>query len=622
MVCAPECPSGYSTDGRCIAPQEPGCIFEYSFNRPDKVFNNESGNSSATSKATIEDSAPSGIPAKNRGIHFSANQPACINVNDVVLNHSFTIHTWVYCHDGLAKALFGKTNLVTLGFDDHRAFKAAIREPEEVMEMSGSLTPGHWDYIAFSYEEDDDTTHAVGYLNNIKSGQISFFSRWIIDPFLIRDVQIGCHKNLAGNITQWWHGFIYNFNMCFKVHETQDTRYYHSGCILGCDTHDLNQYIAEDGSVAECDATCANVGCTHRGPCRTEGCESPCCHLCTDFECRSCETYETCDAGECGPIASNQGTVCACDDGYARNMATQACEPCMESCSTCLFTNVCERCAAGYHEYRPDVYTSDASICLSDCPTGTQQHLGTCRFEGCSHIFFPLFWTSELGGVYGGVELRGNTVNRVSPGPIPVYGRGFYIDNLKVISEARQYISLENLDKGPIFSLGIWYKADNFDQLYESYSNSDTARNMIITKEPESQIHKLRWLVFTTGNVPITGTIEDLEYPGFILESDWGFFSISLMTEYITEQDEQGKYAFKIHEYYNGQELERHSSLQDLYYADNRDAPNILGFGEYKGFIGDVFYSNCFIEDWSFFVQSNTDCPGCSSCPVDPANVT
>ena len=122
-------------------------------------------------------------------------------------------------------------------------------------------------------------------------------------------------------------------------------------------------------------------------------------------------------------MASNEGQVCACDDGYARNVDTQACEVCMESCATCLFTNVCKKCAPGYLEYRPTIYTSEESICLRSCPTGTEEVLDQCQLFDCLYLFFPLFLTSEIGGVYEGVELRGNN------DPIPVYGRGFYIDN-------------------------------------------------------------------------------------------------------------------------------------------------------------------------------------------------
>ena len=120
----------------------------------------------------------------------------------------------------------------------------------------------------------------------------------------------------------------------------------------------------------------------------------------------------------------------------------------------------------------------------------------------------------------------------------------------------------------------------------------------------------------------MTGFIEDLEYSEFVLEGDWGFFSISMMTQRIVEVDEQGKYEILIYEFYNGFELERHTNLQDFYYTDDLESPNIVGLGTYVGFIGDIFYSNCFVvEDWLAFVQTITDCPGCVSCPVHPDDV-
>jgi hypothetical protein len=109
----------------------------------------------------------------------------------------------------------------------------------------------------------------------------------------------------------------------------------------------------------------------------------------------------------------------------------------MESCSTCHYTNVCDTCAAGYVSYRDELYAGSGTICLQNCPTGTEQVGNQCIFHECLNIFFPLFWTSELDGVYDGLEIQGKTVDNLGDGPIPVYGRGFYIDNLSVSQEDR-----------------------------------------------------------------------------------------------------------------------------------------------------------------------------------------
>jgi len=203
------------------------------------VFENESGNPNANKQATVEGIAPSGQPAKGRGIHFSPTQSGCVNVPDVVMNHSFTIHTWVYCYDGAAKALFGKLHLVTLGFDANRAYTSVIPDLDKVMQMTGHPDPGHWVYLAFSYELDDDQTHAVGYFNNFNTGMLSFDLRYICDKTR-GDMWIGCHKNSSKSIISWWHGFMYNFNMCLKVHETSDNQFYNTGCISGCGTHEFD----------------------------------------------------------------------------------------------------------------------------------------------------------------------------------------------------------------------------------------------------------------------------------------------------------------------------------------------------------------------------------------------
>lgn len=52
--------------------------------------------------------------------------------------------------------------------------------------------------------------------------------------------------------------------------------------------------------------------------------------------------------------------------------------------------------------------------------------------------------------------------------PVPVWGRGFYLDNSD--TPGSTYIQLDNLDLGPSFAIALWYKAYNFDSLWTSAS--------------------------------------------------------------------------------------------------------------------------------------------------------
>jgi hypothetical protein len=99
----------------------------------------------------LEGEAPSGVPAKNKGIHFSTHFPGCINVPDVVISHSFTIHTWVYISSGSAKSLFGKLDLVSLGFDHLQSYTSSISNHSQNMQMSAEPSQNTWIYLAFSW---------------------------------------------------------------------------------------------------------------------------------------------------------------------------------------------------------------------------------------------------------------------------------------------------------------------------------------------------------------------------------------------------------------------------------------------------------------------------------------
>jgi len=60
---------------------------------------------------------------------------------------------------------------------------------------------------------------------------MSFVGKYIIDA-VRGDMWIGCNKNRDDHITSWWHGYIYNFDMCLKIHDTSDDSFQTGGCVI------------------------------------------------------------------------------------------------------------------------------------------------------------------------------------------------------------------------------------------------------------------------------------------------------------------------------------------------------------------------------------------------------
>jgi hypothetical protein len=86
--------------GRCDV-NPAGAVVSLNFNVPADVFVNQVTEITDTPiTADSEwDSSESGYPAKNRGLWFNGTGSAYVLINGFVLNHSFTIHTWILLKD-------------------------------------------------------------------------------------------------------------------------------------------------------------------------------------------------------------------------------------------------------------------------------------------------------------------------------------------------------------------------------------------------------------------------------------------------------------------------------------------------------------------------------------------
>jgi len=135
---------------------------------------------------------------------------------------------------------------------------------------------------------------------------------------------IGCDRDETGETFGWFDGFILDFSLCNHKFAGDWDIHFNGGCGLTveCGICSFNQYL-KDGTCHECHESCAGIGCTHEGPCKTDCADGfDFCHLCTDTECAQCGTYATCDDGFCGELATNLGSVCQCIPGTLRDKNT------------------------------------------------------------------------------------------------------------------------------------------------------------------------------------------------------------------------------------------------------------------------------------------------------------
>ena len=94
--CVPECPSGFVDTPTCVVPADATrLILSYDFTRAIVTF--PSTGSVTNLDAVVAIDGDSGLPASYRGIHFNGSNLSHIKIADgLVLNHSFSIFSWVY----------------------------------------------------------------------------------------------------------------------------------------------------------------------------------------------------------------------------------------------------------------------------------------------------------------------------------------------------------------------------------------------------------------------------------------------------------------------------------------------------------------------------------------------
>jgi hypothetical protein len=244
------------------------------------------------------------------------------------------------------------------------------------------ITVNNWFYVTYSVLlAAADKTTVTFYINNGSVGSADYDNRFVHEKFASGDTlytsYIGTERNGGSSYNKHWNGFIYNFILFQKAHDTGDTNltaFYNTGCRNNaCWTCDFDKY-ADGSTCKDCDDSCT-LGCRRCQSCPATNPDNfTYVHLCEDIECKSCTEYTGCIADKCGRFGSSKATNtagdnCECKSGAARKFTkddkNQQCAVCYSNCSSCDVGGLanyetCKSCSgAGINDFEP----GSASFC-------------------------------------------------------------------------------------------------------------------------------------------------------------------------------------------------------------------------------------------------------------------
>ena len=304
--CTAYCPTGY-TGGLCTLPGGSEMILNYNFNVPATTFAN-SGATGSTHDLTTVVIAPSGQPAKNRGIYFDGTNDGYLSVPDLLLGHSFSVHSWVLPYLGTDLTLFSKDrddfNPVT---DQHHLRLSINTGGNLVAELAQDIDPSNyasasssttltadWTYLVYSFEMiDGKDKDILFYFNNVADVKSTLTGVFHIDSTVYKSY-IAVERDAGPVFAKHWNGYIFDLAL-YQMHYSVagGAHYRTSGCIGGCVTcpadlncpwDDIFMNFDLSGTTTACDSgTCADISCVRDVPCHTCG-SNPQCHLCSDRE--------------------------------------------------------------------------------------------------------------------------------------------------------------------------------------------------------------------------------------------------------------------------------------------------------------------------------------------------
>ena len=300
--------------------------------------------------------------------------------------------------------------------------------------------------------QNGDTTEVRFFVGISSIGAVSI-NNFGIDK-VINQGYLGIEKTNTGFLNRW-NGYFYDFSIkqgsngssLRDSHSLQDSNNFW--------VSSFNKYKAPDGSSHSCHSSCDGIGCINSRPCRPD-CQNGAewCHLCLDYECQTCVTYDSCEDGACDVHATNDGNVCDCIEGWGRNFNIDLeCTEfrCYEGCALCESTSgfsVCLECEPGYLDIAPP--GASYKYCAPECPANFTTD---CKFDLLNDVLARWNFNFPITAYQNTEEPSVITINTVTVAPSgsPAKNRGIYFDGDK-----DAYIQISNFVLSHSYSLITW----------------------------------------------------------------------------------------------------------------------------------------------------------------------
>lgn len=337
------------------------------------------------------------LPSYRRGLVFQAEFQTCLTVNNLLLNHTWTITMWIrplaqsgniFSINTNVNSEPGSENYINLMMTTGFRPQMNIAQPanDEFMAITGAegqILEADWAYVAFCTVWDAETrtsTYSVAVnLNESVSD---------VNPMMFTDDPthgklIGAENNveMPGSFVKktFYVGMLWNF------------------CVYGTYKEPHDEFIAPPDScgVNECVDCPAGPECLidcewnefrdpdtfECLPCK-EDCLEGCmvaenCNVCTNEKCAVCPEWEGCE--ECIENAEFRPEPdCQCIESYSYDSETNTCSQCHPACKECDLADdiSCTSCNEGYY------LVPDTSICMQHCPTGYTEDPATATCIG------------------------------------------------------------------------------------------------------------------------------------------------------------------------------------------------------------------------------------------------
>ena len=397
--CVEDCPSGFFTDP-CEPDPDTELIIKFQFNYPISEFENLGA---VRINLELETDFPSGALAKNRGIHFDGVGDAYVELSFFALYHSWTVVTWLYpMMNGNERMVFFQKEDTFLSYIEGDVMGVEILS-QQITDTGGFAQTGlvtrQWQFISQEYELYNGASTDIRMFIDDQPMLTATANNFQLDAEGI--ALLGLQHD-DGFINKF-HGYYFDVSIIqSSIQENYRTLVRTTeGCAaIDCWSVEFNQYQSDNGSVGSCSADCIDgqKGCINARDCR-EDCinSSEWCHLCYDYECQDCTTYDTCEADSCAENSQNfDESICRCDEPeYGRDFNIDApCAQCDPACDTCVIEGIagCLTCTPGVRRMvDPDNLPSQCICIDGKYPDPTHADCGDCH-SNCITCFGKEAW--------------------------------------------------------------------------------------------------------------------------------------------------------------------------------------------------------------------------------------